>query len=447
MPARNAGPETKPRGTAAPVRACLGWRWALAGSVLVAGCFDQSLGPLFESDGRLSVSNDELALDPRMSFPDTHVPIDPDGSPAASGVAGVSGPSGAPAMAPSAIDLTLIAEVASPTVGGLPVQATSVWATSNDRAIVSYNRQGSTAVGALDWFTSLRNGRPSLRSSLQFATSDVSAVFTDGSWAFAATATSELSFASPSVLERIRIESDRFRINTGNMRIQLTSFAGTSVAASDNEIYATSGDGGHVFAYDQSTMALRGQYALDDARWVAFDDPNNRVVVLQGTPGRLAVFQEGSFPGGSMTLLNTFPFPGADVAESKSALEIAGGKAYVAAGTAGVQVICLSTGAIIATVPRPDPVSLGLDPSVVVTNAVTVDNDLMFISNGEAGVYAAAGSRDFGNTSCSPMTITVLGRLRFNNLQSVNHVAYRRGNLFIAAGTGGTKVVDVNVQN
>jgi outer membrane protein assembly factor BamB len=438
MSPRTAGHEASARGTEAPVRGGSGWR------LVLAGCFDQSVGPLFDSDGRLSVTNDELALDPRMSYPDTPVPIDPDPSPAASGSAAVSGPSGAPAMAPSSVTLTLIGEVAPPTVGGLPVQAAAVWATSQDRAIVSYNRQGSTAVGALDWFTSLRNGRPSLRSSLQFATSDVSAAFTDGSWAFAATATSEMSFTSPSVLERIRIQSDRFQLDTGNMRIQLTSFAATSAAATDNEIYATSGDGGHVFAFDDNTMALRGQYALDDARWVAVDAPNNRVVVLQGTPGRLAVFQEGSFPGGSMTLLNTFPFPGADVAESKSAMEIAGGKAYVAAGTAGVQVICLSTGQIIATVPRPDPVVVGLDPSVVVTNAVTVEGDLMFISNGEAGVYAAAGSRDFDDTSCSPMTITVLGKLRFNNLQSVNHVEYENGNLFIAAGTGGTKVVDVD---
>ena len=294
------------------------------------------------------------------------------------------------------------------------------------------------------WFTSLRNGRPSLRSSLQFATSDVSAVFTDGSWAYAATATSDLGFTSPSVLERIRIQSDRFQIDPGNMRIRLTSFAATSAMATNNHVYATSGNGGHVFAFDDNTLALVGQYALADARWVAWDDPGNRVVVLQGTPGRLAVFQENSFPGGSMTLLNTYSFPGANVAEAKSAVEVAGSKAYIAAGTAGVQVMCLSTGAIIATVPIPNPASLGLDPSVVVTNAVTVDNDLMFISNGEAGVYAAAGSRSFEDTSCSPMTITVLGKLRFSNLQSVNHVVYRNDRLFIAAGVGGTKVVDVN---
>jgi outer membrane protein assembly factor BamB len=246
-------------------------------------------------------------------------------------------------------------------------------------------------------------------------------------------------------MERIRIRNDRFSLlDAGNQRVPLTSFAGTSLMATDDEVYVTSGDDGHVTAYDEDDMTLRGQYALDDARWVAWDEPNNRVVVLQGTPGRLAVFQEGSFPSGSMTLLNTWSVPGVDVPESKNTVEVAGGKAYVAAGPAGVQVVCLSTGAVIGSVPVPSAAALGLDPSVVVSNAVTVDNDLMFISNGEAGVYAAVGSRDFDSSSCSPITITVLGRLRFDDLESVNHVAYRGGHLYIAAGLGGVKVVDVD---
>jgi hypothetical protein len=194
-------------------------------------------------------------------------------------------------------------------------------------------------------------------------------------------------------------------------------------------------------------MALAGQYALADARWVAWDDPGNSVIVLQGMPGRLAVFQENSFPGGSMTLLNTWNVPGVDVAEAKNAFEIHGGKAFVATGPQGVQIVCLATGAVIGNVPRPNPATVGLPDAVVQTNAVTVKDDLMFISNGEAGVYAAAGSRDFDDSSCSPYTITVLGQLRFSNLQSVNHVMYRNDHLFVAAGLGGTKVVEVDVQN
>ena len=170
-----------------------------------------------------------------------------------------------------------------------------------------------------------------------------------------------------------------------------------------------------------------------------------RLVVVQGTPGRISVFAEGSFPGGSMTLLNTFPFPGADVPESKSTIEISGGKAFIAAGPAGVQIVCLDNGQVVGSVPRPDPAALGLDPSVVVTNAVTVDEDVLFISNGEAGIYVARGSRDFDQTACGEtQQITVLGKLRFDDLQSANHIDFKNRWLAVAAGLGGVKLVRVS---
>ncbi|MGD2047314.1 MAG: hypothetical protein PVF90_03950 [Gemmatimonadota bacterium] len=421
-------------------------RLALGLSVLAAlfalpGCYDQVVVPDFESDGRVDVTNDEDELDARTGYPDEDVPIDPDSTAAPTGPAGV-----APARAPSSITLTLIGEIEPPVVGGEVLQATSVWATRDDRAIVSYGMVGSQALGGLDFFTRLLNKRPKLSSALAFNDADAYGVFTDGQRAYAATATVDTSFAYPAVLERIRITGDKFRIDPDNMRVPLTSFAATSATSTGSVVYATSGDDGGLFAFDAGDMTLLGEYPLDDARWVALDEDNGRVVVVQGTPGRLAVFAEGEFPGGSMNLLNTFTFPGADVAESKSTVEVAGGKAFVAAGPEGVQVVCLDDGQIIGTVPRPDPASLGLDPSVVVTNAVTVDEDLMFISNGEAGVYAAAGTDSFASLPCSqPMSITTLGRLRFDDLQSANHVSYRNDALFVAAGLGGTKIVDVDL--
>jgi hypothetical protein len=414
--------------------------------VAVSACFDQTTVPDFETDGRLSVTNDAAALSERVEYPDESVPIDPDPSPV-SGVAGLSAPEG-PQRAPSDIDLTLVGEISPPTVNGQVVQATSIWMTSSQKAAVSYNFQGVTALGALDFFTKLLNDRPELRSSITLVGSDANAIFHNENYVYAAMSSTDIQLPYPAVMERIRLKSDRFSLtDAGNRRIPLESFAGTSLMATRDEVYVTSGNTGQVRAYDEDDMTFRGAYALADARWVAWDEDNDRVVVLQGMPGRLAVFQEGSFPNGSMTLLNTWSVPGVNVAESKNTVEVAGGKAYVAAGPAGVQVVCLSNGQVIGSVPVPNAASLGLDPSVVVTNSVTVDDDLMFISNGEAGVYAAAGSRDFDNSSCSPITITVLGRLRFANLQSVNHVAYRGGHLYIAAGLGGVKVVDVDVDN
>ncbi|MGB5397089.1 MAG: hypothetical protein WBN96_08070, partial [Gammaproteobacteria bacterium] len=230
-----------------------------------------------------------------------------------------------------------------------------------------------------------------------------------------------------------------------NARIQLSSYAATSTLHAGKSVYATSGDNGHVVAYKDSTMEKSGEFALHDARWVAHDEAGGRIVVAQGTPGQLSIFEEGVFAGGSMTLLNTFPFPGANVAESKSTVEIAGGKAIIAAGPDGVQIMCLDSGQIIGSVARPDPASLGLDPSVVVTNAVTVDENLMFISNGEAGVYVAEADEDFSNDDCKVQNITMLGKLQFDDLQSANHVVYRDGFLYVAAGLGGVKIVSVNV--
>ena len=369
----------------------------VATSVMVMpACYDQVLIPAFETDGRLNMSNDEEALNDRVGHPDEDVPIAPT-SPAAAGLAAVG-----PARAPSSIQLTLVGEIAPPTVNGQVVQATSVWATRNDKAIVSYNVRGSSAVGALDFFTRLTNRRPRLRSSVTFTDADANAVFTDGNRAYSATASTDASFAWPAVMERIRIRNDRFRVDPGNMRLPLTSFAATSAMATDNAVYVTSGDGGGVFAFDVGDMSLLGEFALDDARWVAWDEDNRRVVVLQGTPGRLTVFAEDAFP---MIPLATFLVPGVDVPESKSTVEVAGGKAFVAAGPEGVQVVCLDNGQVVGSVPRPDPGSLGLDPSVVVTNAVTVDDDVMFISNGEAGVYAAAVS--VGRASF-PLNVTIL---------------------------------------
>jgi hypothetical protein len=128
-------------------------------------------------------------------------------------------------------------------------------------------------------------------------------------------------------------------------------------------------------------------------------------------------------------------------------VDLVGGKAFIAAGRGGVQVLSATTGKVVGSVPRPNPASLGLGDSVVVTNAASVDADLIVISNGEAGVYVAQGSQPFSATgSETPQTITMLGRLRFGNLQSVNHVAYSSAdqNLIIAAGLGGVKIVSTN---
>lgn len=411
---------------------------SLAALSLLAACDGVITFPSDEANDRLTVTNNAFLLETRVVRPNTAIVID--NSPAV----GLS-PGRAQALSVASVSLTLITEIDPPIVDGEVVQATSISLDGGDKAMVSYNMRGAPRLGAIDWMIKLTDKKPNLSSSVTFNDADINAVTTDGAYVYAAVATDTGGFPFPAVFERVRIKNDKFTLADAD-RIGLTSFAATSAMRTSNEIYATSGNTGGVFAFSKAQLQPLGEFALHDARWVAWDKDGSRIVVVQGTPGQISIFEQGAFPNGSMNLLNTFSFPGADVPESKSTADIAGGKAFIAAGPEGVQIVCLDDGQIVGSVPRPDPAALGLDPSVVVTNAVAVDKDLLFISNGEAGVYVAQGGEDFDDTACNAeQQITMLGKLRFDDLQSVNHVAYENDHLIIAAGLGGVKVVRVEI--
>jgi hypothetical protein len=416
---------------------------ALATVALIASCDsgDGIVDPVDEADDRITITNNEGTLAARVVHPNSLIPIDPPSSSLFQGSAFASPLAGSQK---DVLEITLISEVRPPTVGGDMVQATSVAINDAAKVMVSYNMRGAPRLGAIDWITNLQN-TPRISASATFQDSDISAVSMEGKYVYAAESTGAEGFPFPAVLERLQLKGDKFTLED-NLRAPLTSYVATSTAVTDKVVFATSGNTGGVFAFDEKSMELLGQYPLGDARWVAWDKEGGRVVVAQGTPGRLSVFSDDQFPGGSLGLLNTFSFPGADIAESKSTVEILDDKAFVAAGPDGVQIVCLENGLVIGSVPRPDPGQLGLDPAVVMTNAVTVDHDLMFISNGEAGIYVAQGEEDFGESGCALQQITVLGKLRFGDLQSANHIEYKGNWLMVAAGLGGVKLLKVKVK-
>lgn len=404
-------------------------------ALLHLSCSDVS-GPGNEANERISITNDPGTLSARVTYSNTPVEIDDTGVGYPSAPSFSSTISASPA-APAAFSLTLVAEVAPPTIGGQPLQATSITIVGT-RAVVSYNMRGNPYMGGIDLYDFTTG--VILRSQALFQNTDVSAVTTSGANVFLAEATGDTGFAAPAVVEKMRIVGSSLSL-TGNRRLGLTSFAATSVTTSGARAYITSGDNGNLFRVDTASFALLDSITLADARWVSVG--GGKVAVVQGgSPGgRLRVYNETN-----LAPLGDWAFTGADIAESKSTVQLLGGKAFIAAGRGGVQVLSASTGFVAGSVPRPNPASLSppLTDSVVVTNAVAASGDVLFISNGEAGVYVARGTQSFATSNPeSAHTINVLGRLRFGSLQSVNHVAYVPPYLVIAAGLGGIKVVRV----
>jgi hypothetical protein len=407
-------------------------------ALLHTSCSDPS-GPGNQGNDRITIVNYAPALAARVTYYDDSIPIDTVGVGYSSAPilpsASLAGPPRSPQSSMASYQLKLRAEVAPPIVNGQTLQATAV-SIVGSLAVVSYNMIGNPYVGGVDVIDISNQNHPVLVSQALFTNTDVSAVTTSGTNVYVAEATGDTGFLAPAAFEIMQLQGNNL-VLSGNRRMGLTSFVATSVAASGTKAYATTGDAGSLFVIDPTTFAKTDSVALHDARWVTVG--GGKVVVVQGTPGQISVYNESN-----MSLVGAWSFAGATVAEAKSQAEIAGGKAFIAAGDSGVQVHSIATGLKVGSMPRPNPDSLGLSPSVVVTNAVAIDQDLLFISNGEAGVYMAQGSQAFSATGAeTQQTITMIGRLRFANLQSVNHVAIQNKYLIIAAGLGGLKIVQV----
>ena len=418
-----------------------------AAALAATGCGSGTVqAPPDESNARASIVNDEAALAARVTdYTDAYgnstevVPVDN-----ASFDTGYASPVrmlALPAPAPAAVSLTLLAEATPPSINGKVLQATSI-ASDGNKALVSYNNAGLPQIGGIDVFNIAKGSKPRLKSQALFADAKVNAVSLGGSYVYAAGA-DNTDF--PAHFEVLQLNGQTLTL-AGNHQTPLSSYAGTCAFASSRYVYATSGDNGELSVYNPgNTLVPLKTFPLHDARWV--DVSAGVVAVAQGTPGVVSIFHENAIATASGPVA-VFPFPGSNVPESKSTVQVVNGKAIVAAGDNGVQVISLNSGNILSWVPLPDNNALGLPKSVVVTNAVAVDTaaggTLMFISNGEAGVYVARSdtpfSADWGET---PHTISIVGKLRFGKLQSVNHVDYRDGLLVVAAGTGGVKIVRV----
>ncbi len=383
-------------------------------------------GPAMHAEGEVVVYNDPCALEQQMHRTHEDVPIVPPAD---------TLPLRLVAATPPTATLTLLATVSPPVVRGMTLQAAGV-TLKKDYAIISYMVRGEPAAGALDVINTKNEDRPELVSRATFDSSDIIASDFDDGYVWFVGATPNQPPTTPAFMQAMKLWKGVLDV-TGTERATLPSYAGTSISvSSDREIYATSGSQGSFVSYSYATehFVKRWEYSMQDARGVHF--LNDRIAVVTGLPGKLSVYSKSTGAA-----VGTWSFTGADVAEAKTTVEISDGKAFIAAGTGGVQVLNIATGAVVASLARPDAASLGLSPSVVVTNGVSVNGDLLFACNGEAGISVAnnVSKIDTGGK------LTMLGQLRLGDANSANHVAYKGSYLMVATGLGGLKIVKVVV--
>jgi len=390
----------------------------------VIGCGEDNAPADQPTDG-IQIVNDDGELSSRLIYRDENIPIVSLEELINNGKSPHSG---------ELLVLTLVAELPTPVVSGHAVQATSISIKSvgaKSYATVSYNLKGEVYRGAVSVLDISDPNKPQLASEAKFFTADIHAARVAGSWLYMATGWQHEDFSNPAVVYRLGLDNSGNLSLSGNKGHVLTSFAANSIDVTSNTVVVSTGDvGGGVFVFDEPTFSYQGWIPLTDTRWVASGSNSALCAAVQGTQGTLTVFDP------NVQQYAQYPVLGVDGVAAKNTVEVAGSTAVIAAGSAGVQVHDLASGAPIASVPVPDAVALNLDPAGVVSNATSVDGDTLFVSNGIAGVWAA-GAKQPGPG------YDVIGQLQFKDFGSANHVAFKSNYLIVAAGTGGVKIVKV----
>lgn len=314
--------------------------------------------------------------------------------------------------------LVLSASLASPSVNDQTLQATSI-ISHEGGYLVTYNSQGETYAGGIDFV----GNEWEVRSQVLYPTADIHAVSANKDNIFLAGARDGESSAFAEV---IQLKGNQFSIDL--VRTQnLGSYAANSITQASGGLLVTTGssqeNGGGLYQLS-STLEQVAFLPLHDARWVV--PSGNVAFVGQGTPGQVTVVNTQT-----MQPTHVFAFDGANEQEAKTTVELADGRLFVAGGTAGVFVLNPENGQLLH--------HLAFDESeACTTNAVSAEKGLLFISNGAGGAYVA--SYNDKKTDEAP---ELLGKLGFENNESVNHILYRANKLYVAAGMGGTKVLEI----
>jgi len=420
------GPTTQHAMTALGLSAAM----AVAGCGVVgpqapAGGSDTAPLPDAIGSAQVQIVNDATALESRVTRHARRLTVAPRSSTEASVTDKVQ------SEVDLGVRLTLVAEVAPPSVDGRVVQANDVEIYGN-KAVVAFNYAGDVFAGAVQVIDFANARRPVLESEVLYSQADVNAVATEGSHVFVGGAAEDAALATPALVEALEFSPGGGLVRTGIWRA-LPSWAVTDLAILGQELIASVGarDGGLVSMHQQD-LAIAAFAPATDVRAVALGGQG--LVTVCGAPGRMREYlAEG------LGLVRSTEIPGYSQEFAKGTIEWASQRCYLGSGDAGMQVRADDGGMLaqLANVEFTNRVTTGT------VNAVTLSNHLAFVAAGEAGVQVVR----LGRYRCDGLEaqetegLRVLGELELEPGASCNMARSRNHILVVAGGSGGVKLI------
>lgn len=353
--------------------------------------------------------------------------------------------------------LELLATISPPRYKGLALQASDIdiyhdQLNNNTRAYISFNTQGELMAGAIQ-IIKITNAKvnkyePSSNNKVEktveleveqilvFKDTDIHSLKREGNNLFLVGATSDPLFKTPSVLEILSLHKGLIPHDQSS-RIDLPSFAATSVISINEGIYVSVGDreGGIVrlnnkFAFPFGYIHIEGIehdfMPIDDPRGLAYT--KDEVLSVTGTDASLWIKSRKKLSRAEPAIIH--PIEGANLKEAKSSIEVSRYYIYLGLGDGGTKVIDLKNYEVLGFIPQ--KIIPGLDSALTVTNAVSADGDEIYTADGEGG------SRVFQIENAGDLR--QVASIRFGSKISVNSVKKLGDYVIFATGLGGVKV-------
>ncbi|WP_320051815.1 DUF4114 domain-containing protein [uncultured Acetobacteroides sp.] len=331
---------------------------------------------------------------------------------------------------------TLCAEVPSPLVDGMQIQATHV-SINYPYAIVSYNTQGSDYRGGIEVFNVSNTSHPTIVSQALFPNADINAVdyYNGKIYLVGAAEPAPLKLTSAAFLEVLNTNGSG-QIVSADTIISIGSYAGTDIRVTAENICVSSGSGtdgnGGVKVFDHKYKLLY-EKPMDHARSIQVKD--GKLFAMQSEPARIT-----SFEASGLSLVNTFSLQGATTPNSKSEIDVNEKYIYAALNEGGLRVINKNSGVLKQHIPRPATIPGGKDENFV-TNSVSVYGDLVLTANGQAGISVG------GIIPSKQDSIQTIGRFSFKDGESSNYVEQKDSIIFVATGIGGLKIIHMSIDD
>ncbi len=340
--------------------------------------------------------------------------------------------------------LIWIASVDAPFVGDDQVQACFAYLDPCVcKAYIGYNTEGEEWRGGVEIVSLSNVYHPVVVSQALFNDTDVQAVAADFQntgrfWMASAIDPDPYGLNSPAVIEEVILSSSgKFPSPYTSHLYDVPSSVAKGVRRSANWLYSTTSrtDGG-AFCHSLNSsnyMEIVEEDRYDNAKGIAITGNqihSDHLVLEAGEQSNLHIYDVGSTDSDHEPIIYNIGLAAPYYA--KLWCDLKDNVAYVAMGEGGFKAFDVSAG---ADNTEPDPMFYFNRPGNGLTNAVTVDNDYIYVANGEDGLYVFA--RPTGTPT--NQELTPIAQFDFNG--SVNFVKAYNEWIFVAAGSGGLHIL------